>query len=713
MTEVELSPSYLDVKNDDNNIPFSTPTHYDTGSDSPTVPGPAAAADLDASSTSSWSKRPRRVSTIADQVLQATAHDTTDKFLQNLATFIRYVQRTPLLLGCIIAVSRLTMAADIVTDAFVVSELYQDDHLIWASFSLLFLCSPYICMWFLLVPVARLQLDSYDQSVPTQKRWSNSLYWFVRLCILLLGLPALILMDIVLLTVYLWRDLPATNVYLSLYTRQRSVLEVALESIPQLFLQCYIRFFGSGVNIDDLSLILSILASVIALIKTYALLYIGSRALRIGFWRYARIVVTLAGGDVALGSVIQARQTIRDATRTSSTATVNVSHKIDMHNKDLPDVLLPILIRDLWHYHIEHLDLSQNVLTDQSIRELAIVLPQCKSLQHLDVSCNTFTNDSANELARMITKMPALTHLDASLNKFDLVGITTILDAIPDSKLSTAVIHQEALLVNNLDHDQLVVLGKRIMQIQDNAQVKLGDRFMRSGGRNVELQSSLAFPTRSYHAGHIARQDAAKTRVHISSTNGGTGEKFNELHAQYYSNNFDIGMNGDFDESHTVVVDDVSYTLSATSNFGYDSEFSSMQDVNIREAGAFIVLFDSTQDQRLNEIQYQLEKLWRTKDLNYSAQFPIALVDLRSDSNPDMVVLPTEASLAVAFLLDSPLVELDANDSKHRDKGYAACMGIIAAQVHHLKSQKTVFGYKKGERTLSSWVRKCLYNGCC
>ena len=80
---------------------------------------------------------------------------------------------------------------------------------------------------------------------------------------------------------------------------------------------------------------------------------------------------------------------------------------------------------------LQHLDLSNNALSNESAPLLARALPHCTKLQHLDLSDNRLRDDAGADLAQLLTELPMLEHLNLSSNYLGANSADNLAWALP------------------------------------------------------------------------------------------------------------------------------------------------------------------------------------------------------------------------------------------------------------------------------------------
>ena len=146
-----------------------------------------------------------------------------------------------------IALGRLAMCSDIVTDALVTHSLWrtQKDRPILFMMGLFFLLLQYVVIWAVLFkPLRRLAAE-------TSYKPSFGLFVVVYM---LLGLPTIICMDVLLFTIYLFSELE-DKTFLIYYERMRVLCETLLEALPESIFQLSIWRAGYYRGEDPLLLV--------------------------------------------------------------------------------------------------------------------------------------------------------------------------------------------------------------------------------------------------------------------------------------------------------------------------------------------------------------------------------------------------------------------------------------------------------------------------
>ena len=345
-----------------------------------------------------------------------------------LKRFYALQEEHPWLKALSIFVARVLFAADIVTDWIVVSQLLDQGHPNWGYTSMSFCLLPYFVLWILLMPAVRVFVSRYGVDVSVTgllggREYGQFLLW------VLLGPVWLVMGDVALLTVYLWRDLPIGTDILMFYSRQRALVEVMLESLPQVCLQVYIRFWGDGFVIDDLSLSISIVASVLSVLKAVGRVHAGSQASKQPFFKYMRAVVTGGGTADGVGGVERA---IQDIMAGVESVEVLFSGIDDEGAKLLADALQQ-------NRTLTSLNLAGNQIGDEGAKALAEALTQNRTLTSLSLGANNIGAEGVKALADALKQNRTLTNLDLGANNIGAEGAKEMAGALQQNRTLTSL----------------------------------------------------------------------------------------------------------------------------------------------------------------------------------------------------------------------------------------------------------------------------------
>lgn len=104
---------------------------------------------------------------------------------------------------------------------------------------------------------------------------------------------------------------------------------------------------------------------------------------------------------------------------------------------------------------LQHLNLANNSLSNESAPLLALALPHCTKLQHLDLSDNSLRDETGAHLAQPLTELPMLEHLNLASNYLGATSADYLAWALPRCMALTYVNLQD----NRIGQDGVLVFG--------------------------------------------------------------------------------------------------------------------------------------------------------------------------------------------------------------------------------------------------------------
>jgi Leucine-rich repeat (LRR) protein len=379
---------------------------------------------------------------------------------------MQLMMSSPIVMMLLTVLSRLLFVADITTDVFVAVELQQSDsdhhtsrEAAAAALVIVFIILPYIAMWFILFPaVARSSWFKVEWDLDQSDDVCLDKFGIVQFLVvwIVFGLPILACGDVLVLTLYLWRDLPTTSdpIFVT-YTRQRAVVGALLQSVPQACLQFYILFIGSGFDVDEnfalrLCLGISICCSLASIAKAFTIVYVGSRKTSIPVWNYCKLVVLGSSADKRVFAVEAAVCQIRQGatklhvgshigyTGTRVIANILVESSVTslhIHGNSIGDLRLQAIADVLAQSSLTSLHLAYNSIGDVGAQSIADVLAQ-SSLTSLDLRNNSIGDLGAQAIVGALAQS-SLTSLDLRCNSIGDVGAQAIAGALSQSSLTS------------------------------------------------------------------------------------------------------------------------------------------------------------------------------------------------------------------------------------------------------------------------------------
>lgn len=216
--------------------------------------------------------------------LENTQKSKCIRAIQSLSAMWNYcTNKYKWIIPLITAFGRLMMAYDMFTDVLIVQQLarQREKHPNFFIASLVILFFQYFVIWVLLWrPVLKMKQD---------RNWSIFYLGFY----LVLGVPALIFVDVAFFTLFLFTP-GDKHQYLLYYERLRSVTESFTESLPEVIFQFYIGLNPEFDSIPKMVFATSITAALLASVKNVWQLKSSADKLGVDFREFV-IQVTKAG----------------------------------------------------------------------------------------------------------------------------------------------------------------------------------------------------------------------------------------------------------------------------------------------------------------------------------------------------------------------------------------------------------------------------------